>query len=50
LVFDGQRVRRTSDILYGFARAVSYGLAHHNFYMLTGGSNFGYSAAWGVTT
>jgi hypothetical protein len=47
---DGQRVRRTSDILYGVARAISLGFTHHNFYMLTGGSNFGYSAAWGVTT
>ena len=46
----GRRVRHTSDILYGFARAVALGLSHHNFYMLTGGSNFGYSAAEGVTT
>ena len=46
----GQRVRRTSDILYGFARATAYGLTHHNFYMLTGGSNWGYIAAEGVTT
>ena len=46
----GQRVRRTSDILYGFARAVAYGLTWHNFYMFTGGSNFAYQAAEGVTT
>jgi hypothetical protein len=46
----GQRVRISSDILYGVARFVSYGGTHHNFYMLTGGSNFGYSAADGVTT
>ena len=32
------------------ARAFAYGFSHHNFYMLTGGSNFGFSAAWGVTT
>jgi hypothetical protein len=25
-------------------------MTYHNFYMLSGGSNFGYSAAWGVTT
>lgn len=86
----GQRVRVSSDILYGIARSFSYGFcawgrffeaaaiaappsppppfpltlahththtthtthpaAHHNFYMLTGGSNFGFSAADGVTT
>jgi len=46
----GQRVRRTSDILYGFSRAIAYGLTWHNFYMFTGGSNFGYQAAEGVTT
>ena len=46
----GQRVRRTSDILYGFARAVALGFTLHNFYMLAGGSNFGLSAAQGVTT
>lgn len=46
----GQRIRHTSDILYGISRALAYGLSFHNFYMLSGGSNFGYSAAWGVTT
>ena len=46
----GQRVRYTSDILYGVARSFAYGFTHHNFYMLTGGANFGYSAADGVTT
>jgi hypothetical protein len=46
----GQRVRTSSDILYGMARFLSYGGSYHNFYMLTGGSNFGYSAADGVTT
>jgi len=46
----GQRVRIPSDILYGVARFISLGGSYHNFYMLTGGSNFGYSAADGVTT
>jgi hypothetical protein len=46
----GQKIRRTSDILYGVARAYSLGFTHHNFYMLTGGSNFAYEAAYGVTT
>lgn len=46
----GQRVRRTSDILYGVSRSLAWGVTHHNFYMLTGGSNFAYSAANGVTT
>ena len=45
-----QRVRHPSDILYGVARSVSLGFTHHNFYMLTGGSNFAYSAADAVTT
>jgi hypothetical protein len=46
----GQRIRLTSDILYGIARSLAYGFSHHNFYMFTGGSNFGFSAADGVTT
>lgn len=45
-----QRIRRPSDILYGVSRAVAYGLSHHNFYMFTGGNNYGFSAANGVTT
>jgi hypothetical protein len=46
----GQRIRLTSDILYGVSRAIAYGLSWHNFYMFAGGNNFAYQAAEGVTT
>lgn len=46
----GQRMRLTSDILYGVSRWLAFGGSYHNFYMITGGSNFGYSAADAVTT
>ena len=46
----GHRVRWTSDILYGMARFLSYGGAYHNFYMLTGGNNYGLRAGRDATT
>jgi beta-galactosidase len=36
-----QRVRYSSDQAYGIMRAFANGLSYHNFYMVTGGSNFG---------
>lgn len=44
------RVRSTSDQLYGIARFFAYGGAYHNFYMLTGGNNYGLRAGRDATT
>ena len=44
------RVRSTSDQLYGMARFFAYGGAYHNFYMLTGGNNYGLRAGRDATT
>ena len=46
----GQRVRWTSDQLYGMARFFAYGGSYHNFYMLTGGNNYERRAGGEVTT
>jgi hypothetical protein len=46
----GQRVRRTSDQLYGMARFFSYGGSYHNIYMLTGGNNYERRAGRDITT
>lgn len=45
-----KRVRYTSDQIYGVARALAYGLSYHNFYMVTGGSNFGRQSGGEVVT
>ena len=45
-----KRVRSTSDQLYGIARFFAYGGSWHNFYMLTGGSNFGRQSGGEVVT
>ena len=43
-------MRYTSDQIYGIARALAYGLSYHNFYMVTGGSNFGRQSGGEVVT
>ena len=45
-----KRVRVSSDQLYGIARFLAYGGSWHNFYMVTGGNNYGYQAGGEVTT
>eukprot|EP01059_Diplonema_ambulator_P003801 TRINITY_DN1349_c2_g1_i9.p2 TRINITY_DN1349_c2_g1~~TRINITY_DN1349_c2_g1_i9.p2 ORF type:complete len:378 (+),score=88.61 TRINITY_DN1349_c2_g1_i9:2729-3862(+) len=45
-----KKVRVSSDQLYGMARWFAYGGAWHNFYMLTGGNNYGYQSGGIVTT
>eukprot|EP00755_Sulcionema_specki_P016194 Sspe_Gene.61401::Locus_34073_Transcript_1_2_Confidence_0.500_Length_2681::g.61401::m.61401 len=45
-----RRVRESRDQLYGIARFFAYGGGWHNFYMLTGGSNFARSAGGVVAT
>jgi hypothetical protein len=45
-----KRVRWTSDQLYGIARFFAYGGSYHNFYMLTGGNNYGLRAGRDATT
>lgn len=47
---DGQLTREVSEELYGMARWFAYGGALHNFYMFTGGNNYGREAALGITT
>ena len=44
------RVRSTSDQLYGMARFFAHGGSYHNFYMLTGGNNYGLRAGRDATT
>jgi hypothetical protein len=46
----GQRVRWTSDQLYGMARFFAYGGSYHNLYMLTGGNNYERRAGGDATT
>ncbi|CAB9530173.1 Beta-galactosidase [Seminavis robusta] len=46
----GRRVRWTSDVLYGIARFLAYGGSYHNFYMLSGGNNYGLRAGRDATT
>jgi beta-galactosidase len=46
----GHRVRWTSDQLYGIARFLAFGGSYHNFYMLTGGNNYGLRAGRDTTT
>eukprot|EP00041_Stephanoeca_diplocostata_P024159 m.605106 g.605106 ORF g.605106 m.605106 type:complete len:933 (-) comp22463_c5_seq2:159-2957(-) len=45
-----QRYRLSSDQSYGIMRWFAYGGAWHNFYMLTGGNNYGRQAGGVVTT
>jgi hypothetical protein len=45
-----KRVRDSRDQLYGIARFYARGGAYHNFYMLTGGNNYGKLSSNGVTT
>ncbi len=45
-----KRVRHSSDQIYGVARALAFGASYHNFYMVTGGSNFGRQAGGEVVT
>ena len=37
----GHRPRVSNAQLYGIARFIAYGGRYHNFYMLTGGNNYG---------
>ena len=37
----GRRPRVSNAQLYGIARFIAYGGRYHNFYMLTGGNNYG---------
>jgi Glycosyl hydrolases family 35 len=46
----GHRVRWTSDQLYGIARFLAFGGSYHNFYMLTGGNNYGLRAGGDTAT
>ena len=46
----GQRVRHTSDMLYGFARWVALGGAAHNYYILTGGTNWNLTSSENVVS
>lgn len=41
---NGQKVRDPADVIYGIARAVAYGFSYHNFYMMHGGSQWGFIA------
>ena len=45
-----QRVRDPRDQLYGIARFVAHGGSWHNFYMLTGGNNYGKQSGGEVVT
>ena len=45
-----KRVRDSSDQIYGVARFVAFGGSWHNFYMLTGGNNYGRQAGGDVVT
>ena len=45
-----QRVRVSSDQIYGIARFFAWGGSYHNFYMLTGGNNYERKAGGVVTT
>jgi Glycosyl hydrolases family 35 len=46
----GKRVRYIDDQLYGIARFIALGGSYHNFYMLSGGNNYGYKAGRSSTT
>jgi hypothetical protein len=46
----GKRVRDPRDQLYGIARFFAYGGSWHNFYMLTGGNNYGRLSGGEVVT
>ena len=43
---DGQLTREVDEEIYGIARWLAYGGALHNFYMLTGGNNYGRMAGY----
>lgn len=45
-----RRIRRSDDQAYGIARFLAHGGAFHNFYMLTGGNNYGLTAGGSVVT
>ena len=45
-----QRVRLPTDQIYGIARFFAFGGSWHNFYMLTGGNNYGRQAGGDVVT
>ena len=45
-----QRVRVGSDQLYGIARFFAFGGSWHNFYMVTGGNNYGLQSGGEVVT
>jgi hypothetical protein len=46
----GKRIRTGSDQLFGIARWIALGGSYHNFYMLTGGNNYGLKSGGGVAT
>lgn len=45
-----KRVRDSRDQLYGIARFIAHGGSYHNFYMLTGGNNYGKLSGGDVVT
>jgi hypothetical protein len=45
-----QRIRDPRDQLYGIARFVAHGGSWHNFYMVTGGNNYGKQSGGEVVT
>eukprot|EP00931_Biecheleriopsis_adriatica_P078401 TRINITY_DN51862_c0_g1_i1.p1 TRINITY_DN51862_c0_g1~~TRINITY_DN51862_c0_g1_i1.p1 ORF type:complete len:888 (+),score=109.52 TRINITY_DN51862_c0_g1_i1:39-2666(+) len=46
----GKRIRFSNDQLYGIARWIAFGGSYHNFYMLTGGNNYGLKSGGEVAT